>query len=49
MHDPFVKQILCVMPNIDKRPTTWKEIGKGKFLIINGQYNVVSNKEMLMT
>jgi hypothetical protein len=46
MLDPFVKQTMCVMPDIDVKPQSWKEIATGKFFIINGQHSVVANKDM---
>lgn len=38
MHN-YVKPILTVMPNTQRRPTSWKEcVEAGKFKIINGQH-----------
>lgn len=34
------------MPVIDNRPTTWEEISKEKFFIINDQYNIAANKDI---
>jgi hypothetical protein len=48
MPDPSIKQTLCVMPNTNVRFTTWNEISKRKFYIINGQHNVAANKDMQM-
>jgi hypothetical protein len=40
MPDPSVKQILCIMPDMEEKPTDWDDIANGKFFIINGQHSV---------
>ena len=49
MPDPFVKQILCVMPATNEKPMDWEQIKDGKFYIINGQHSVVASQKMQVT
>ena len=46
MPDPSVKQTLCVMLDMEEKPTNWEEIKDGKFFIINEQHNVAANQKM---
>ena len=46
MADISKKQTICVMPQCDKKPTTWDEIKNGRFWIINGQHSVAAAIEM---
>jgi hypothetical protein len=45
MSDPSVKQILCIMPDTEEKPTDWEQIANGKFFIINGQHSVATVKK----
>ena len=48
MLDKSTRQTLCVMPvGCNEKLTEWKDIEKGKFYIINGQYSVEVSKWMM--
>jgi hypothetical protein len=47
MPDPSTKQILCVMPDTEEKPTDWDSIVNGTFFIINGQHSVRTSQKML--
>lgn len=44
--DSSVRQTLDIMTNTNVRPKTLEVIANGKFFNINGQHNIVANKDM---
>ena len=44
MLDRTAKQTLCVMPQCDRKPTSWDEVKERRFWIINGQHSVVASQ-----
>ena len=48
MPDQTARQTLCIMPQSDRRPTSWDEVKDGRFCIINGQHSVAASQSMQM-
>ena len=46
MLDQTARQTLCVMPQCDKKPTSWDEVKDGRFWIINGQHSVAASQSI---
>jgi hypothetical protein len=46
MPDSSTKQTLCVMPDMEEKPTDYDAIANGNFFIINGQHSVGASLKM---
>jgi hypothetical protein len=46
MLDPSTKQTLCVMPDMEEKPTNWDQISNRNFFIINGQHSIGASLKM---
>ena len=46
MPDQTARQTLCIMPQCDRKPTSWDEVKEGRFWIINGQHSVVASQSI---
>ena len=46
MPDKSTRQILCIMPQTQEKPTSFRDIEDGNFWIINGQHSVEASKTM---
>ena len=46
MPDQTARQTLCVMPQCDRKPTSWDEVKEGRFWIINGQHIVAMSQSI---
>ena len=46
MPDKTTKQTLCIMPQTQEKPTSFRDIEDGNFWIINGQHSVEASKTM---
>ena len=44
--DRTARQTLCVMPQCDRKPTSWDEVKEGRFWIINGQHSVAISQSI---
>ena len=46
MPDQTARQTLCIMPQCDRKPTSWDEVKEGRFWIINGQHSVAASQSI---
>ena len=46
MPDRSTRQTLCIMPQMQEKPTSFRDIEDGNFWIINGQHSVEASKTM---
>ena len=46
MPDRSARQTLCVMPQCNRKPTSWDEVKEGRFWIINGQHSVAASQSI---
>ena len=46
MLNRMARQTLCVMPQCDRKSTSWDEVKEGRFWIINGQHSVAASQSI---